>query len=229
MRSGTFYVFLLLALGGLGLAPFLIVGAPMEETMGLVQRIFYYHVPVAWLTFLSVFVCAAGSAAWLFKKSQRGDEIAVAAAELTLVFGICMLVTGPLWARKAWGVWWVWKDVRLMTALLLWFIFGAYVFVRRFGGAGSTKLAAGLALFAAADVPIIYASVFFWRTQHPKATVVSTLDPRMRPAFYLSLATFTLLWVVLMAMRLRVERLRSKLEEAQLAADDAGLLDEANA
>jgi len=228
MRSTTFHVLLFLVACGLAWTPFLIVGAPTEPSMGLVQRIFYYHVPVAWLTFLSVFVCAGGSIAWLVKRSQRGDAIAVAAAELTLVFGLCMLVTGPLWGRKAWGVWWVWKDVRLMTALLLWFIAGAYVFVRRFGGAGSTRLAAGLAIFAAVDVPIIYSSVFFWRTQHPKATVVTTLDPGMRPAFFLSLLFMTLLWVVLMAMRTRVERLRTRLEEAQLAADDAGLLDEAN-
>ena len=88
---------------------------------------------------------------------------------------------------------------------------------------------AGLALFAAVDVPIIYSSVFFWRTQHPKATVVNTLDPGMRPAFWLSMVTFTVLWAVLMAMRTRVEATRARLDEAQLAADDAGLLDEANA
>ena len=215
----------MLAAIGLAVAPFLILGAPTEVTMGFVQRIFYYHVPSAWLTFLSVYVCAAGSVAYLVKESKRGDALAVAAAELCVVFGLCMLVTGPLWARKAWGVWWVWKDVRLMTALLLWFIFIAYLFVRRFGGPGSERLAAGLALFAAADVPIIYTSVFFWRTQHPKATVVSSLDKQMLPPFLLALATFTVLYVALLLMRLRLETSRRKLEEVYLAAEDAGLLD----
>jgi len=148
-----------------------------------------------------------------------------AAAELTVVFGICVLVTGPLWARKAWGAWWVWKDVRLMTTLLLWFIFVAYLFVRRFGGPGSARLAAGLSLFAAADVPIIYASVFFWRTQHPKATVVRSLQKEMLPAFFVSLGAFTVLFVALLLARLRLESSRRALDAAQREADDAGLFD----
>src|SRR5262245_15471831 len=102
IRSNVFYPLVLLALAGLALAPFLIVAAPSEPTMGLVQRIFYYHVPTAWLTFISVFTCAGGSIWWLMSGSKRGDAVAVAAAELTLVFGLCVLVTGPLWGRKAW-------------------------------------------------------------------------------------------------------------------------------
>jgi len=221
----TFLLCLALSAVGLFVAPLLILAAPMEPTMGFVQRIFYYHVPCAWLTFLAVFLCAAGSAAYLFARSERGEALAAAAAELTVVFGICVLVTGPLWARKAWGAWWVWKDVRLMTTLLLWFIFVAYLFVRRFGGPGSARLAAGLALFAAADVPIIYTSVFFWRTQHPKATVVRTLDPKMMPAFFTSLAVFTAFFVALLAARYALERSRQRLDATWLAAEDAGLLD----
>jgi heme exporter protein C len=217
---------LVLATAGLVACPWLILGAPTEATMGFVQRIFYYHVPTAWLTFLSAFICAAGSAAYLFSGSRRGDAFAVAAAELTVVFGLCVLVTGPLWARKAWGVWWVWKDVRLMTTLLLWFIFIAYLFVRRFGGPGSARLAAGLAIFAAADVPIIYTSVFFWRTQHPKATVVRTLGKEMLLPFFAAMLTFTLLYVALLAARFVLERNRQRLDDLHLAAEDAGLLDE---
>src|SRR5216110_2442107 len=140
------YFLVLVALAALGLlaAPQLILSAPRESTMGFVQKIFYYHVPCSWVTFLSTFVCAAGSAAFLFKNSEAGDRLAVSAAELTVVFGLCMMVTGPLWARKAWGVWWQW-DVRLTTALLLWMIFVAYLFARRYGGPGARKLAAGLA------------------------------------------------------------------------------------
>ena len=139
--------------------------------MGFVHKIFFYHVPSAWTTFLAAFVCAGGSAMYLFKGSETGDRVAASAAELTVLFGLCTLVTGPLWARKAWGVWWQW-DVRLTTTLLLWMIFVAYLFARKYGGPGARKLAAGLALFGAADVPLIYFSVSIWRTIHPKTTVV---------------------------------------------------------
>ena len=225
-QNALFYACLGAAALCLAVAPMMILDAPGEATMGFVQRIFYYHVPVAWLTFLSAFVCAAGSAAYLFRESEKGDAIAAAAAELTVVFGLCVLVTGPLWGRKAWGVWWVWKDVRLMTSLLLWFIFVAYLFVRRYGGPGSARLASGLALFAAADVPIIYTSVFFWRTQHPKATVVRTLQKEMVPPFLLSLFAFTVLYVALLLVRLRLEASRRALDQAHLEAEDAGLFDE---
>jgi heme exporter protein C len=222
----TFYVCVALAAVGLLVAPFLVLAAPTEPTMGLVQRIFYYHVPSAWLTFLSTFVCAAGSAAFLFRGSKRGDALAVASAELVVLFGLCVLVTGPLWGRKAWGAWWVWRDVRLMTTLLLWFIFVAYEFVRRYGGPGSSRLAAGLALFAALDVPVVYKAVDFWRTQHPKASVVRTLDPGMRPAFWTAMATFTALYVALLLLRQRLELARQRLDEAHLVAEEAGVFDD---
>src|SRR6476659_4748399 len=156
-----FLICVVLSAIGFAGVPFLIEAAPREATMGFVQKIFYFHVPVAWLTFQGAFVCAAGSIAYLFKGSERGDRIAAAAAELTVLFGICTLVTGPLWARKAWGAWWQW-DVRLTTSLLLWMIFVAYLFARKYGGPSARTLAAGLALFGAADVPLIYISVSIW-------------------------------------------------------------------
>jgi heme exporter protein C len=208
-----------LAAIGLAIAPQLILGAPRESSMGFVQKIFYYHVPSAWLCFLGAFVCAAGSAAFLFANSERGDRIGAAAAELTVLFGLCVLVTGPLWARKAWGVWWQW-DVRLTTTLLLWMIFLAYLFARRYGGPGARKLAAGLALFGAADVPLIYVSVSIWRTIHPKTTVVSTLAPGMRGPFWVSFLTFTVLFFALLDLRLALERARTRLDGLQLAAED---------
>jgi heme exporter protein C len=221
-------VYLTLLLGSmvaLLCAPQLIVMAPRESTMGLVQKIFYYHVPSAWLAFLSTFVCAGGSAAYLFHHSERGERLAASAAELTVLFGLCTLVTGPLWARKAWGTYWQW-DVRLTTTLLLWMIFIAYLFARRYGGPGGKKLAAGLALFGAADVPLIYLSVSIWRTIHPKTTVVPTLQAGMRGAFWLSLLGFSLFYLALLGMRMALERARVELDELHLAADEAGLLDE---
>ena len=218
------YFIALVALSALGLlvAPELISSAPREASMGFVQKIFYYHVPVCWITFLATFVCAAGSAAFLFAKSEAGDRIAVSAAELVVLFGACMLVTGPLWGRKAWGVYWQW-DVRLTTALLLFIIFVAYLFARKYGGPGSRRLAAGLALFGAADVPLIYFSVSIWRTIHPKATVVSTLTRDMAIPFAVAMVTFTILFFALLEMRVALERARARVDELHLEAEDAGL------
>ena len=122
-------------------APFMIVSAPYESTMGLVQKIFYFHVPSWIVMFTSAFVCGIASAVFLFTGQPGADRVAVAGAELTVVFGLIVLVTGPLWARKAWGVWWQW-DARLTSALVLWLIFVAYLLLRRYGGPGSEKLAA---------------------------------------------------------------------------------------
>ncbi len=221
-----FLVLVALAALGLLVAPQLILSAPRETTMGFVQKIFYYHVPVAITTFLAAFVCAWGSGLYLFKGSERGDQIAVSAAELTVLFGSCMLVTGPLWGRKAWGVWWTW-DVRLTTTVLLWFIFIAYLFARKYGGPGARKLCAGLALFGAADVPLIYFSVSIWRTIHPKTTVISTLPPGFRLPFYLSWLTMTVLFFVLLEMRVSLERARARVDELHLEAEDAGLENQA--
>jgi heme exporter protein C len=214
---GWFIACLAIAAIGLAYAPQLILGAPREVSMGTVQKIFYFHVQVAWLTFLAAFLCAGGSIAYLFK--GKGDAIAVASAEMTVLFGLCALVTGPLWARKAWGVWWQW-DVRLTTTLLLWLIFVAYLFARRYGGPGAKKLAAGLALFGAADVPLIYLSVSIWRTIHPKTTVVKSLQPGMRGPFWWCFATFIVLFAVLLEMRLGLERTRDKLDELHLELED---------
>jgi heme exporter protein C len=215
-----FLVVVALAALGLLIAPELIVSAPREASMGFVYKIFFYHVPSSMMTFLATFVCAGGSAAFLFRKSEAGDRLAVSAAELVVLFGACMLVTGPLWGRKAWGVYWQW-DVRLTTALLLWIIFIAYLFARQYGGPGSRRLAAGLALFGAADVPLIYFSVSIWRTIHPKTTVVSSLPPGMRGPFWFSVATFILLFVALLEMRVSLERARASVDELHLEAEDA--------
>jgi len=219
------YFLIVAALAALGLlvAPQLIVGAPREATMGFVYKIFFYHVPSAMTTFLAAFVCAGGSAMFLFKKSEKGDQVAAAAAELTVLFGLLTLVTGPLWARKAWGVWWQW-DVRLTTTVLLWMIFIAYLFARKYGGPGARRLAAGLALFGAADVPLIYFSVSIWRTIHPKATVISNLAKSrngMGTPFLISWITFTVLFLALLEMRIALERARARVDELHLEAEDA--------
>jgi heme exporter protein C len=209
-----------LAAVGFLLVPWLILAAPLEPVMGVVQKIFYFHVPCASMLFLSTFTCAAGSVAYLFKGSERGDRLAAAAGELGVLFGTCVLVTGPLWGRKAWGVWWQW-DARLTSSLLLFLMLIAYLLARRYGGPAGRKLAAALALFAAVDVPLVYKSVDIWRTVHPRTTVVPTLDPRMRPAFWSAFALITLVWGLLLALRVRLEAARAEAADLRLVAEDA--------
>ena len=136
-----------------------------------------------------------------------------------MLFGVCVLTSGPLWGRKAWGVWWQW-DARLTSSLLLFLMMVAYLLARRYGGPAGRKLAAALALFAAIDVPLVYKSVDIWRTVHPQTTVVPTLDPRMRPAFWSAFALITLVWALLLTMRVRLERARAELATLRLDAED---------
>jgi heme exporter protein C len=186
----------------------------------LVQKIFYFHVPCAWLLMLSTLVCAGGSIAFLFRGSERGDRIALSAAELGVLFGMCVLVSGPLWAKAAWGVYWQW-EARLTSSLLLWLMLVAYVLARRYGGAAARRLAAALALFAAVDIPLVYFSVRFFRSIHPQTTVVSTLGPGMRGAFWLSLIAFTFLWFVLMSVRVAAEDAQARIIELEVLLDQA--------
>src|SRR3990172_11013076 len=122
MSRRLFPPLLLLGLAMFAAAPVLVAWAPYEATMGLVQKIFYFHVPAAMAMLVSAFVCGIASAIFLFSRRPRADRFAVAAAELAALFGLVVLVTGPLWARKSWGVWWQW-DVRLTSSLVLWMVF----------------------------------------------------------------------------------------------------------
>lgn len=199
-------------------APAMVAMAPFESTMGLIQKIFYYHVPSAMMLFLSAFICGIASAVFLLKKRPAADRVAVAAGELAVVFGLIVLVTGPIWARKAWGVWWQW-DARLTSSLLLWMIFVAYLLVRRYGGPGSEKLGAAMAIFGMANVPFVYVSVNYWRTLHPKTSVVPTLAPEMRAAFWFCIVSFLLLYLVLLTVRKRLEDQRARVEQLYLSVD----------
>jgi len=211
----------LLLLAGLMfvIAPILIVAAPYESTMGLVQKIFYFHVP-SWIAmYTAIGVCGVASAFYLFGGSKAADNYAVAGAEVAVLFGLMGLVTGPLWARKAWGVWWQW-DVRLTSALLLELVFVAYLLVRKYGGPGSEKLAAATALFGTATAPFVYVSVDIWRTVHPKTTVVPTLPATLATPLALSAAAFILLCVLLLALRVDLARRQVTLDELYLAEED---------
>ena len=217
--SRAFVPLVLIAMVLFASAPLVVANAPFEQTMGLVQKIFYYHVPSAMLMFVSALVCGIASAVYLFRRSAAADRVAVAAGELVVLFGLIVLVTGPLWARKAWGVWWEW-DARLTSSLLLWMMFVAYLLVRRFGGPGSEKLAGAMALFGMANVPFVYVSVNYWRTLHPKTSVVMTLVPGMRGAFWFCVAAFAILYVLLLTLRKRLEDRRATVEQLYLAVGE---------
>jgi heme exporter protein C len=200
-------------------APWLIQAAPYESTMGLIQKIFYFHVPAAMAMFLSAFVCGIASAVYLFKRTPQADRVALAAAELTALFGLVVLMSGPLWARKAWGVWWQW-DARLTSTLVLWLVFQAYLLLRKYGGPGSDRLAAGVAVFGAANVPFVYWSVNVWRTLHPPTNVVRTLQPEMMWPFAWSAVAYVGLYCLMLATRVRLEQRRAELEQLYLAVED---------
>src|SRR5437588_2317676 len=141
--------------------------APTEETMGDIQRIFYYHVPSAFAAFLCFFLNLVASLFYLKSRTLKADALALAAAEVGIVFCTVVLVTGPLWARPVWGIWWTW-DARLTSTLLLWLIYVSYLLLRRSSTAGPTPvLAAVLAIFGSVDVGFVYMSIRSFRTQHP--------------------------------------------------------------
>jgi heme exporter protein C len=200
-------------------APVMIHRAPYESTMGLVQKIFYFHFPSWIVMFTSAFVCGIASAIMVFTGRKSADRVGVAAAELAVVFGLIGLITGPLWGRKAWGVWWQW-DARLTSALVMRLIFISYLLLRKYGGAGSEKLAAVLALFGMANVPFVYWSVNVWRTVHPKTTVVMSLQPSMAWPLLWSTLAFMGLYVLMLAARVRLEHQRAELDTLYLALED---------
>lgn len=200
-------------------SPLLIANAPYEATMGLVQKIFYYHMPSAGVFLIAAVVCGIASIRFLATKDPRHDRAAWAAAELLVLFGAIALVTGPLWARKSWGVWWQW-DVRLTSSLMGWMVGVAYLLVRKYGGPGADKLAAGLALFGMANVPFIYISVNYWRTIHPTTNVVPSLPVAMGIPFWFCFTAFVLLFVLLLRLRVRLEEHRVRVDDLHLALED---------
>jgi heme exporter protein C len=199
-------------------APWIINAAPYESTMGLVQKIFYFHFPSAIIFLIAAMASGVYSGMYLFGKKPASDWKANALAELAVVFGLLALVTGPLWARKAWGVWWVW-DARLTSSLLVWMIFAGYLLLRRYGGPGSDKLSSAMALFGMAVAPFVYVSVNYWRTLHPQISVVPTLPTSMGGPLWFCFAAMFVLFLVLMKMRVRLEHERARLDAFYLEED----------
>src|SRR5947209_4378694 len=194
-----------------------LVLAPTEQTMGDVQRIFYYHVPSAWTAFILFTINFVASLIYLIRRSLKADIVALVSAEIGVVFCTVVLVTGPIWARPVWGIWWTW-DIRLTTTLVLWLIYVAYLMLRRFSSGTQTPLiAAVLAVFGALDVPLVYFSIWFFRTQHPSPVMGNggSIDPRMLHVLLINWGAFLCLATLVCWSRYRLEKVKREVEETQ--------------
>jgi heme exporter protein C len=195
-----------------------LVLAPTEETMGDVQRIFYVHVPAATVGFTMFFVNFLASIVYLWKRSPRADALAATSAEVGVVFCTVVLITGPIWARYAWGVWWSPWDMRLNTTLMLWLLYVSYLVLRRSSTAGSTSvLASSLAIFAFLDVPVVYMANRWFRTHHP-APMIGTpnLDHRMQNILFLNMIAFLVFASLIAWFRYELERTTQKINAAHV-------------
>jgi heme exporter protein C len=194
-----------------------LVVAPTEQTMGDVQRIFYYHVPSAWTAFILFSINFIASVTYLVRRRPAADIVALVSAEVGVVFCTIVLVTGPIWARPVWGIWWTW-DMRLTSTLVLWLIYVSYLFLRRFSSSGQTPaLAAALAVLGALCVPFVYFSIWFFRTQHPQPVMGGggSIDPRMLHVLLINWLAFSCFAFLVCWSRYRLERLQREVEEAQ--------------
>ena len=195
------------------------VYVPTDSAQGIVQRIFYFHVPLAIMTFSAFGVVAVASVCFLWKGSRFWDRLAASAAEVGMVFCTLVLVTGPIWAHPIWGTWWTW-DARLTTSLILWLIYAAYLMLRTMsaGGDQGARYAAVLGIVGAIDIPIINRSVYWWRTIHPAVLVnreggTGLSDPSMRLTFRLCMLAFGLLFLWLLWVRNESGRLHDEVED----------------
>ncbi len=199
-----------------------LVYAPTVRIEGDIQRLFYLHVPAAMTMYAAYAVVFLGSILYLTQRRERWDTVAASAAEVGTVFGTIVLTTGPVWAKKAWGTWWVW-DARLTSTLVLWLIFVAYLMLRTYGGEQErvARFAAVLGIVGFADLPIIHYSVQWWRTLHPAPKIMTEgspgggLEPVMLAVFGLGLAATLALFALLLQLRVRLERIARRLPAAR--------------
>ena len=221
LLPGTVFIVMLAALY------LVFVVAPTEREMGVVQRIFYFHVSSAWVAFLGFFLVAGASAIYLRNGSRGADRLAQAAGEVGVLFCTLVLVTGPIWARPVWGVWWTW-DPRLTMTVILWAIYASYLVLRAFGGEDEAvrRYAAVLGIVGVLDIPIIMVSVRLLRGQHPAVIVRNEggsglVDPWMRAALAVSAVALVLLATWLISLRGRTLQLAEELAALRRQAERA--------
>lgn len=224
MKSPRFLPLLGL-LAGLAIAGtqyFIWLYAPVEQTLGLVQKVFYFHLPLAWwsmISFFAVFVCGI---MYLLKKDLFWDHAAGAAAEIGVLLSGLALITGSIWARKSWNVWWTW-DPRLSTTLVMWFVYAAYLIARSMdmNARKRATLCAALGIIAFLDVPLVFYSARLWRSIHPAVFQAKGggLEPEMKVTVVVCVAAWALIWAWMYLTRLGQLRLAAAVDAA--ARDEA--------
>jgi heme exporter protein C len=238
-QYGEYVLGALTALGMLVTIWAALIYAPMDTLTGNVQRIVYFHVPVAWVSFLAFFVVFGASVAYLVeyvvgnvmeatrtvhrRRAMRWDRLAWACAEVGVVFTTLTLISGSLWGRPIWGTWWQW-DARLTTTLILWFIYVGYLVMRSYMGRsdGGALAAAVVGIIGFIDVPIVYESVNWWNTLHPSQFVLEgQLPGQMLLALMIALVTFTLLFVFLLIQVYKLHSLRAATDELRARVEES--------
>ena len=195
--------------------------APTDAVLGHVQRVFYFHVPIAVMSFLAFFVVFAGSLMYLIKRNPKWDAIAHASAEVGVVFVTLALITGIIWARPIWNTWWTWEP-RLTTTLILWLIYVAYLMVRSYAPTQSKGAiyAAVMGIVGFIDVPIVYYSVVWWRSIHPSPVVgpfaeADSLDGTMAWILLYSFITFLFFFAYMVMERMELRKTEEALSRVR--------------
>ncbi|NLJ81207.1 MAG: cytochrome c biogenesis protein CcsA [Firmicutes bacterium] len=189
--------------------------APVEKTMGIVQKVFYFHIASAWIGLLAFVLVFIASILYLRKREAALNRLALASAEIGTVFITCTLLTGPLWAYPIWNTWWTW-DPRLTTTLVLWFMYLAYIALQSGGETENRqRFAAIYGIVAFINVPLVFFSARWWRSIHPLVITSEGmgLTAKMRVALFASLITFSLLYVYLLQLRYRSLSLKERVNE----------------
>jgi heme exporter protein C len=189
--------------------------APREAVMGNIQRVFYFHVPSAWVGYLALFVSFVASLLFLFRRERRWDRIAYSSVEIGLVYITQGIITGSIWAKATWGVWWTWEP-RLTTSAVLWAIYASYLTLRRAMEDPSrrARVAAVYSVLGFVAVPINFMAIRWWRTVHPLVfdSEGSHLTPTMLAVLIFCVVTFTFVYFALLAFRLRLQRLSDQIQ-----------------
>jgi len=216
---GAFVLFLV---GAAAYASFFI--APEEKTMHVLQRIFYFHAAAAWAGMTAFFICFVANLLYVWRREERWDSLGISSAEVGLAFITVVLITGPIWAKPAWGIYWTW-DARLTSTFVLWLLYISYLLLRTLIEEPDRRalLSALFGIFAFIDVPIVFGAIRWWRTQHPAPVIMggpgSYLDPTMKKVFFFSVLAMHALMVFLIAERYRLEKLRTDLELVRREAE----------
>jgi heme exporter protein C len=189
--------------------------APEERTMGLIQRIFYFHVSSAWAGFTAFFLCFLGNLLYVWKRAQKYDWLAVSGAEVGLAFTTVVLITGPIWAHPVWGIWWTW-DARLTSTFVLWLLYVSYLLLRTLVDEPDRRalLSSLFGIFAFLDVPLVFGAIRWWRTQHPQPVIAggqgSGLEHTMKLVFFFSAFAMHVFMAFLVAERYALEKMQTE-------------------